>query len=167
MNTPIKTFALIANGTVANLIDTGPDGWPGGIDVTGLIPRPGIGWSYDPETGFTAPAAPEPDPDPEPEPDPVPHTRIITNLAFDLRFTLDERVAIELAGLDDPAAAPQQRAQAAALRVSQERAKKASFTDLDNPVTRASVEQMESLGLIGQGRAAEILDAPVQDEERP
>jgi len=156
----MKQFALIENGIVVNVIDVGPEGWESGIDVTDINPRPGIGWQYDDEAGFTAPESPEL------EPDSVPQNRIITNLAFDLRFTDDERIDIEEASTYDPAASAQERRMSAALRVSQERAKKALFTDLDNPVTRASVEQMEALGLIGPGRAAEILDAPVLDEER-
>jgi len=53
------------------------------------------------------------------------------------------------------------------VRVSKERSNKARFTDLDDATTRAGVEQMETLGLIAEGRAAEILDAPVLDGERP
>lgn len=93
--------------------------------------------------------------------------RIITNLAFDLRFTPDERVAIEMASLDDTSASVEAREQAAYIRVALQRADKASWTDLDDPVTRDSVQQFEQYGLIGEGRAAEILDSPVQDAERP
>jgi len=157
----MKQFALIENDIVVNIIDTGPEGWDNGIDITDVEPRPGIGWQYDDDAGFTAPESPES------EPEPVPQNRIITNYAFDMRFTLEERVAIEMAGMDDPTATMEQRAMAAALRVSQERAKKAQFTDLDNPVVIASVQQMEAGELLAQGRAAEILDTPVLDEERP
>jgi len=153
----MKQFALIENGVVVNVIDVGPEGWDSGIDIIGMEPRPGIGWQYADETGFVAPESPEP----------IPQNRIITNYAFDVRFTEKERVDIEMAGLDDPTAPMEQRVMAGALRVAQERAKKAQFTDLDNPVVRASVEQMETIGLIGPSRAAEILDAPVLDEERP
>jgi len=153
----MKIFALIENDIVVNVIDVGPEGWPEGIDITDIAPRPGIGWQYDEDAGFTAPASPAP----------IPQNRIITNYAFDMRFTLDERVAIEMAGMDDPAATLDERAQAAALRVFQERAKKAQFTDLDNPVVITSVQQMEAGGLLAPSRAAEILDAPVLDEERP
>jgi len=165
----MNIIALIENGIVENIIVTDDHGWPGGIDITEIQPRPGIGWHYDEDDGFTdpAPEIPAPPDEPEPAPEPIPQNRIITNYAFEMRFTLDERVAIDLAGLDDPTAALEQRAMAAALRVSQERAKKAQFTDLDNPVVRASVEQMETIGLLAEGRAAEILDAPVLDEERP
>jgi len=166
MNTSMKTIALIENGVVANVIDTGPEGWPGGIDISGASPRPGIGWTYAEGTGFTAPTAAEL-PEPGPEPEPAPANRIITNLAFDLRFSDAERIAIEIASLDNPAADMEQRAIAAALRVSKERSNKARFTDLDDATTRAGVEQMEAIGLLAEGRAVAILDAPVLDGERP
>jgi len=108
------------------------------------------------------PALHAPDLPPASEPAPI-----ISNLAFDLRFTQAERVAIELASLDDPAAPLPQRTAAATLRVNLGRAAKAQFTDLSDPVTRDGVEQMEALGLLAQGRAAEILDTPVQPGERP
>lgn len=93
--------------------------------------------------------------------------RIITNIAFDLRFSADERVAVEMASLDDPTANLEVRQQAAYIRVALQRADKASWVDLDAEVTRSSVQQFEALGLIAIGRAAEILDAEVQDSERP
>lgn len=92
--------------------------------------------------------------------------RHITNLAFDLRFTTEERVAIEMASLDDPAAPLAQRQQAAEVRVSLQRANKAGFTDLDDPVTRTGVEQFELVGLIAPGRSAAILDGPIEERER-
>jgi len=110
--------------------------------------------------GYPALHAPELPPAPEPAP-------IISNLAFDLRFTLDELVAIDLASIDDTVAPIEQRTAAAALRVTQERAKKAAFIDLSDPVTRTGVEQMEALGLLAPGRATEILDTPIQQGERP
>ena len=97
----------------------------------------------------------------------APASRIITNLAFDLRFTAAERVTIDLASTDDPAATAEARQQAAYIRVALQRANKASWVDLDAPVTRTSVQQFEVLGLVAEGRAEEILDAPVQDSERP
>ena len=43
----------------------------------------------------------------------------------------------------------------------------ATFIDLDRPDTRAGVQALEAAGLLIQGRALEILDAPVLDHERP
>lgn len=41
----MATFAIIDSGVVVNTIVA--DGWGGGIDITELSPRPGIGWLYD------------------------------------------------------------------------------------------------------------------------
>lgn len=47
----------------------------------------------------------------------------------------------------------------------------ASYTStrpgLQRPDTRSGVEMLESAGLLTEGRASEILDAPIQPEERP
>ena len=155
----MKNFAIIESGTVQNVIIA--DNWPDGVDVTDLDPRPAPGWTYD-GTTFTPPVFVEPTPEPT-----VETPRIITNLAFDLRFTTAERVAIEIASLDDPSATMEARQQAAAIRVALQRADKASWVDLDSEVTRESVQQFETLGLISAGRATEILDTEVLDSERP
>jgi len=161
----MKIYALIQGDTVYNVIETDDSGWPEGIEITDVDPRPSIGWTYDEEAGF---ALPEPDDQgTPPEGDPAPVRRIVSNLAFDLRFTVDERIAIELASIDTPTGTMEQRTQAAALRVAQERSKKAMFTDLDDPITRQGVLYMEQAGLIGTGRALEILDAEVQAGEVP
>lgn len=73
-----RTIAIIEGNTVANVIVA--DSWPGGIDVTDLVPRPGAGWTYD---GLTfAPPAPV---------DPViATTPRMTHLAFLERMTAEE-----------------------------------------------------------------------------
>ena len=91
----------------------------------------------------------------------------ITRLAFRNRFTLAEKAAIELAALDDPAAPMPRRQQAAALRANQADLAAATFIDLGRPDTRAGVQMLEAAGLLAEGRALEILDAPIQPEERP
>lgn len=91
----------------------------------------------------------------------------ITRLAFRNRFTSAEKVALEIAQLDNPAAAMPARAQAAALRSSQADLAAATFVDLQRPDTRAGVQMLEAGGLLAAGRALEILDAPVQPDERP
>ena len=91
----------------------------------------------------------------------------ITRLAFRNRFTMVEKAGLEMAGLDDPSAPMAQRQQAAMLRAYLADVAAASFIDLQRPDTRAGVEQLEALGLLAEGRAAEILDAPVQPAERP
>jgi hypothetical protein len=92
--------------------------------------------------------------------------RHITPLAFRNRFTTAEKVAIELAALDSPAAEMSLRQQAAALRASLRDVESATFIDLDKADTRARVQGLESAGVIGEGRALEILDGAIQDSEK-
>jgi hypothetical protein len=96
----------------------------------------------------------------------APATRV-TRLSFRNRFTQAEKVALELAALDDPAATMAQRQQAAAIRVHLADVAASTFIDLGRADTRAGVQALEAGGLIGVGRALEILDAPVEAHERP
>ena len=96
----------------------------------------------------------------------APATRV-TRLAFRNRFTQSEKVALELAALDDPAATMAQRQQAAAIRVHLADVAVSTFIDLAAQDTRAGVQALEAGGLLTEGRALEILDAPVQPNERP
>jgi hypothetical protein len=91
----------------------------------------------------------------------------ITRLAFRKRFTQEEKVGIEMAALDDPTAPLDQRKQSAALRVNMKDADNAEHVDLGRPDTREDVLGLELAGLIGPGRAYEILDAQIQEIERP
>ena len=95
----------------------------------------------------------------------APDTRI-TRLAFRNRFTQAEKVALEIASLDNPAATMPQRQQAAALRATLADTAAATFIDLSHADTRAGVQMLEAGGLLAAGRALEILDAPVTPEER-
>ena len=104
-------------------------------------------------------------PAPIPEP-PVPELRYITKLAFRNRFTMKEKVAIELAGNINPNDPVQKQQLAAAVRASNADISASTYIDLDRPDTRAGVESMEEFGLLAAGRADEILDSPVQDFER-
>ena len=105
--------------------------------------------------------APAPAPPAEPEP------QRITRLAFRNRFTAAEKVALEIAALDNPAAAMPARAQAAALRANQADLAAATFVDLQRADTRAGVQMLEAAGLLAAGRVLEILDAEITPEERP
>lgn len=89
----------------------------------------------------------------------------VTKLAFRNRFTQAEKVGIEIASLDDPTAPMQARAGAAALRANSADITAASFIDLTYPDTRAGVQTLEAYGLIGAGRATEILDTPPTESE--
>lgn len=96
----------------------------------------------------------------------APATRI-TRLAFRNRFTQAEKVALEIAAIDNPAATLAQRQQAAAIRAHLADVAASTFIDLGRDDTRAGVQALEAGGLIGVGRALEILDAPVEVHERP
>lgn len=152
-------YALIQNGVVTNVIEADPDHLPEIPDTT-LMPSEtaGIGWTYADGT-FKAP---------EPE-TPITQTSArITRLAFRNRFTQAEKVALELAALDNPSAPMAQRQQSAALRAHLKDLDAASWVDLTRPETVAPLQMLEASGLIGEGRAAAILDVDsITDIERP
>ena len=98
---------------------------------------------------------------------PKPAPRHVTKLAFRNRFTSNEKVAMELAALHDSTKALNDPANllAATLRASMADQRDARYIDLDRPDTRAGVQALEAAGLLAAGRAAQILDAPVQPHE--
>ena len=79
----------------------------------------------------------------------------ITNLSFENRFTRDERKAIRRAALIDED-----------VQDFMSLAAKATHIDLSLQQTIESVNALEQMGLIGEGRAVEILSPPVNDDER-
>lgn len=89
----------------------------------------------------------------------------ITRLAFRNRFTMAEKAAMEIAGLDNPAAPMPQRQQAAVLRAYMADVMAATHVDLQAPETRAGVQQLEALTLLAAGRADVILDTPPAPHE--
>lgn len=102
-----------------------------------------------------------------PGPAAAPDARI-TRLAFRNRYTTAEKVALEIAALDDPAAPMAQRQQAAALRAHLKDLDAANWVDLTRPETISAVQSLEAGGLLAEGRAAQILDiATIADVERP
>lgn len=116
-------------------------------------------------TGYVWVDLPYAAPAPSPEPEPLP--RHVTPLAFRNRFTLQEKVAYEMAALDNPAADAQVRYAAAGLRAALSDVLAAKFIDLDKTDTRQRVQSLESIGVLAQGRALEILDAEIQPNELP
>jgi len=99
--------------------------------------------------------------DATPEPvytDPPPPKAHITQLAFLNRFTDAEAIAIDLASIG--ATVP-----AASIRRYLNKANAARYIDLSLAETRAGVHSLETFGLIGAGRAAVILDTPIQPHE--
>lgn len=97
----------------------------------------------------------------------VSHVSRITRLAFRNRFTMAEKTALELAALDDSSASMPARQQAAMLRAYLADVAAATFIELTRQDIREGVTLLETMGLLGPGRALEILDAPIQPIERP
>ena len=90
-------------------------------------------------------------------PEPAPQTQI-TILAFLSRFTDKEAINLDLASNGATV-------EAATLRRYQSKVNAASFIDLSREDTRANVLALEPMGILAEGRALEILDAPIQDHE--
>lgn len=86
--------------------------------------------------------------------------RKITRLAFLSRFTDEEAIALDLASQGATV-------EAATLRRYLSKVNAATFIDLSREDTRAGVLALEPLGILAEGRALEILDAPIQDHEVP
>ena len=103
-------------------------------------------------------------PDLVPDP-PAPVFTRLTKLGFRARFAQAEKTAIELASLDDPSATLAQRQQAADIRVYLTDVAAATYIDPQHVDTRSGVQALEAAGLIGTGRALQILDAPIQATE--
>jgi hypothetical protein len=85
-----QTHAVIENGYIVNVVVADQafmDQWyPGSVDITGMDPMPGIGWSYD-GTTFAPPEAPQPEPVPPPVSFSTQH--------FRARYTLDELMMVD------------------------------------------------------------------------
>ena len=90
----------------------------------------------------------------------------ITVLAFRNRFTQSEKIAIEVAQLDNPSSTLAERSRAAGLRSSQTDVAVATYIDLERADTREGVQMLEAVGLLAVGRAIEILDSEIQQHER-
>ncbi|WP_290906238.1 hypothetical protein [Aquabacterium sp.] len=88
----------------------------------------------------------------------APAPRYLTRLAFISRFTDAEAVGIDLASIGATA-------QAAGMRRYMNKVDAATYIDPQRADTRAGVQALEAGGLLAAGRALQILDAPVADEE--
>lgn len=93
--------------------------------------------------------------------------RKITKLAFRNRYTTAEKIAMEIASLDDPTAQMSARQAAAALRATLKDLDNSAYIDLERPETAAGVNFLVTLGILTQDRANHVLTDPVQDVERP
>jgi len=91
----------------------------------------------------------------------------LTILAFLDRFTDDEAVAIDLASIDNPTGTEAERIGQASIRRYMNKINAATFVDVSREDTIAGVNVLETMGLIGVGRADEILSTEITSEEAP
>jgi len=155
----MSTFARIVDGVAVEVwTDDGLGIVPADVFVPGLAsqfePVPDeikAGWSLI-DGVWTAPP-------PDPKPEPAYNTQI-TRLAFLSRFTDEEAINLDLASQGATVAA-------AKLRRYMSKVNAASFIDLSREDTRSGVLALEPIGILAEGRALEILDAPIQEHEVP
>lgn len=94
-------------------------------------------------------------------------SKIITRAAFRKRFTEQEKIAIEMAAIDNPIATSKARLMSATLRTYQKDWDAADFIDLADADAQAKVNYVAQMQVITQERATEILTAAIVDAERP
>lgn len=134
------TYACIKSGIVENIIEadhTFADSIAHDWDAVVPSQNAGIGWTYA-DGVFTAP--------PAPTPTPAQPIRTFTKLQYMDRFT-----DAELAGIYTAAKSVVQ------IEIWLEKFKLATDINLDDPATIGGLQAMEAGGLLGAGRAAEIL----------
>jgi len=96
-----------------------------------------------------------------------PQSTCLTRLAFLNRFTDAEAVTIDMASIDDPNGTESERIGAASIRRYMSKINAATFVDVARDDTIAGVTALESSGLLGVGRASEILSTTISSEEAP
>ena len=89
-------------------------------------------------------------------PTPEPVKRYISRFAFRNRLTLEERVTAETAAATSPL-----------IRVLLDDLAVAEYVDLDIPILSTMLAGFEQQGILGVGRATEIITAEIQPHERP
>lgn len=90
----------------------------------------------------------------------MPEPMRVTRLAFLHRLTDAEAIALDIASQGTSILA-------ASLRRFQQKVNAAPYIDLALEETISGVNALEQMGIIAQGRAAQILTAPVQPNEIP
>jgi hypothetical protein len=114
------------------------------VSVEEIAPIPQPGWSYDGQD-FTAPA-------PQAAPD---YGTKISRLALKLRMTADERKNIRAAAESN-----------ADVYDLMDLLSDSTYIDLTRPETVQGIQTLEAAGLLGAGRADEILTTPVTEGEK-
>lgn len=97
---------------------------------------------------------------------PPPPPPIITKIAFRSRFTSTEKEDLQMAAVINPSDTAQQRRQASKVQSWLEDIRNATYIDLTDTRVVTGVNAMETVGIIGTGRAAEILSLEILEEER-
>jgi hypothetical protein len=97
---------------------------------------------------------------------PPPPPPIITKIAFRDRFTSTEKEDLQMAAVINPSDTAQQKRQASKIQVWLEDIRSSDYIDLTNTRVINGVNAMETVGIIGAGRAAEILSLEIREEER-
>jgi hypothetical protein len=141
-------YAQIVNGKVQGVFDYDPlpEFAPNivMVPVDGVTPEPQAGWLYD-GTDFS-------EPDPPPAPD---YGTKISRLALKLRMTADERKNIRAAAESN-----------ADVFDFMDLLSDSTYIDLTRAETVGGVNSLETAGLLGPGRADEILTDAVTKEEQ-
>jgi hypothetical protein len=83
------------------------------------------------------------------------YSKKITKLALRNRFTFTEKVTLQVA-----------LAQSAALQAWFEDFRVSTYVDLERTDTIQGIMYLEQAGLIGAGRASQIINNPIQDSEK-
>lgn len=92
---------------------------------------------------------------------------VITRRAFRARFTMEERVSMDITSIDNPSATLQERQVSAAVRTLMKDVDDALFIDLQNPSLVDGMAALVQFGIITQDRATAITTAPITQDERP
>jgi hypothetical protein len=93
--------------------------------------------------------------------------RHITKLAFRNRFTQAEKIAFEMAQVDDPTATQEVRLAAASVRVMEKDLAAGAYADLNAAAVQDGLRQLETIGVLGAGRADDIIWGDIEPHEIP
>lgn len=94
-------------------------------------------------------------------------TRHITKKALRSRFTRAEKIAFEMAQVDDPTSTHDARLLAAAVRVMEKDLAASDYVDLNSPELQNGLHELETIGVLGAGRADEMIWADIEPHEVP
>ena len=92
---------------------------------------------------------------------------VITRRAFRARFTMDERVNMDITSIDNPSATLQERQVSAAVRTLMKDVDDALYIDLQNQALIDGMAALVKFGIVTQERATVIMTTPIAQDERP